>query len=74
MIRLITDAPEFFSDLGDVIRLFYGDVQVSLNEGDRVFEHRFSGDRADVRAQAAAMAIRHLLDAVLEQSRDQARL
>ena len=42
MIRLITDAPEFFSDLGDVIRLFYGDVQVSLNEGDRVFEHRFT--------------------------------
>ena len=30
MIRMITDAPEFFSDLGDVLRLFYGDVAVSL--------------------------------------------
>ena len=42
MIRLITDAPEFFSDLGDVLRLFYGDVAVSLTEGDAVFEHRFT--------------------------------
>ena len=42
MIRLITDAPEFFSDLGDVLRLFYGDVRVSLTEGDEVFEHRFT--------------------------------
>lgn len=44
MIRLITDAPEFFSDLGDVLRLFYGDVQVSLTEGDIVFEHRFTDE------------------------------
>ena len=42
MIRLMTDAPEFFSDLGDVLRLFYGDVQVSLTEGETVFEHRFT--------------------------------
>ena len=42
MIRIITDAPEFFSDLGDVLRLFYGDVQISLTEGDPVFEHRFA--------------------------------
>jgi len=42
MIRLLTDAPEFFSDLGDVLRLFYGDIQVSLTEGDTVFEHRFT--------------------------------
>ena len=42
MIRIITDAPEFFSDLGDVLRLFYGDVAVSLDEGEPVFEHRFS--------------------------------
>ena len=42
MIRIITDAPEFFSDLGDVLRLFYGDVQISLTEGDAVFEHRFA--------------------------------
>ena len=44
MIRLITDAPQFFSDLGDVLRLFYGDVQISLTEGDTVFEHRFTDD------------------------------
>ena len=42
MIHLITDAPEFLSDLGDVLRLFYGDVTVSLTEGDVVFEHRFT--------------------------------
>ena len=42
MIRIITDVPEFFSDLGDVLRLFYGDVQISLTEGDRVFEHHFA--------------------------------
>ena len=37
MIWLRTDAPEFFSDLGDVLRLFYGDVAVSLDGGDTVF-------------------------------------
>ena len=42
MIRLVTDAPQFFSDLGDVLRLFYGDVQVSLTEGSPIFEHRFT--------------------------------
>ena len=44
MIWLRTDAPQFFSDLGDVLRLFYGDVAVSLTEGDTVFEHRFTDD------------------------------
>ena len=42
MIWIQTDAPELFSDLGDVLRLFYGDVGVSLTGGDRVFEHRFT--------------------------------
>ena len=42
MIRIITDAPEFFSDLGDVLRLFYGDVAISLSAGEDVFEHRFT--------------------------------
>ena len=42
MIRIITDAPEFFSDLGDVIRLFYGDVPISLSDGETVFEHHFT--------------------------------
>ncbi len=44
MIRLQTDAPQFFSDLGDVLRLFYGDVQVSLTDGDVLFEHRFTDE------------------------------
>ena len=42
MIWIRTDEPRFFSDLGDVLRLFYGDVAVSLEEGDVVFEHRFT--------------------------------
>ena len=42
MIRIVTDAPEFFSDLGDVLRLFYGDVQISLTDGDAVFTHTFT--------------------------------
>jgi len=42
MIRIVTDAPEFFSDLGDVLRLFYGDVQISMDAGDVTFEHRFA--------------------------------
>ena len=49
MIYLRTDAPQFFSDLGDVLRLFYGDVQIALAEPgqalapeDRLFEHRFT--------------------------------
>lgn len=49
-------------------------LAVADGRSTRVFEHRFSGDRGDVRAQAAAMAIRHLLDAVLQPSRDQVRL
>lgn len=42
MIQIRTDTPEFFSDLGDMLRLFYGDVSMSLTEGDPVFEHHFS--------------------------------
>ena len=44
MIRLVTDAPEFFSDLGDVLRLFYGDVQISLTEGEDMYVHRFTDE------------------------------
>ncbi len=49
MIWIRTDEPRFFSDLGDVLRLFYGDVAVSLadNAGigpeDLLFEHHFTG-------------------------------
>jgi len=42
MIWIRTDEPRFFSDLGDVLRLFYGDTSVSLTDGDVVFEHRFA--------------------------------
>jgi len=42
MIWIRTDEPRFFSDLGDVLRLFYGDVAMSLEAGDTVFEHRFT--------------------------------
>jgi len=42
MIWLQTDTPRFYSDLGDVLRLFYGDVQVSLEAGEVVFEHHFA--------------------------------
>lgn len=42
MIRIITDTPEYFSDLGDVLRLFYGDIQISLTDGETVFEHHFT--------------------------------
>ena len=42
MIWIRTDEPRFFSDLGDVLRLFYGDVQISLEAGETVFEHRFT--------------------------------
>ena len=42
MIWIRTDEPRFFSDLGDVLRLFYGDVALSLEAGDVVFEHHFT--------------------------------
>ena len=51
MIWIKTDEPRFFPDMGDVLRLFYGDVQISLTEdsphgdaasGDLYFEHRFA--------------------------------
>ena len=42
MIRLQTDTPQFFSDLGDVLRLFYGGVSVSMSDGDVLFVHRFT--------------------------------
>ena len=43
-----------------------GLVYLAVADGTetRVFEHRFSGDRASVRKQAAAQAINHLLDAL----------
>lgn len=39
MIRLITNLPEFFSDISEVIRLFLGQVDISLDEGEEIVEH-----------------------------------
>ena len=46
MIHLRTDEPWFYSDLGDVLRLFYGDVEVRLageeeTDDGPLFVHRF---------------------------------
>lgn len=39
MIRLITNLPEFFGDISEVIRLFLGQVDISMDEGDVIVEH-----------------------------------
>ncbi len=39
MIRLITDTPGFFNDIGEVIRLFLGEVVIRPDEGDTVYRH-----------------------------------
>ena len=48
MIALQTATPEFYSDLGDVLRLFYGDVTVAdasdrpvPEDAEAVFVHTF---------------------------------
>ena len=40
MIRLETNLPEFFNELCEVIRLFYGIVEISPDEGDELITHR----------------------------------
>ncbi|MBQ3268627.1 MAG: coproporphyrinogen dehydrogenase HemZ [Clostridia bacterium] len=68
MIWIRTDTPEFFSDLGDVLRLFYGDAQIGLASdgadtapGDMLFEHHFDGSGGQWtdtwRAQGRASAL-----------------
>ena len=39
MIHLITNLPEFFGDISEVIRLFLGQVDISLETGETVVEH-----------------------------------
>ena len=39
MIRLKTNLPEFFSDISEVIRLFLGQAEISLEEGEQLIEH-----------------------------------
>ncbi len=39
MIRLKTNLPEFFGDIAEVIRLFWGQTDISPEEGDPVIEH-----------------------------------
>lgn len=38
-IRLITATPEFENDLGDVLRLFYGDVDFVTDAPEKTFTH-----------------------------------
>ena len=40
MIRVNTAVPEFISDIGDMLRLFLGDVQIIETEGAADYEHR----------------------------------
>ena len=40
MIRLDTNLPAFFNELCEVIRLFYGVVDISAEEGDALITHR----------------------------------
>ena len=42
MITVRTQTPEFISDIGDVIRLFLGDVGVSEVSGEAAYEHSIS--------------------------------
>ncbi len=39
MIRLLTNLPEFFGDISEVIRLFLGQVDISLDEGEKIVCH-----------------------------------
>lgn len=39
MIRLITNLPEFFGDISETIRLFLGQVEISMEQGDVIVEH-----------------------------------
>ena len=55
MILIHTDEPHFFGDFADVLRLFYGDVQIAPDDGEHdgwaegnlIFRHVFS-ERAGV--------------------------
>lgn len=39
MITVRTDTPEFLPDVGDMLRLFLGDVQITATEGEAAYEH-----------------------------------
>ncbi len=39
MIRLITNLPEFFGDISETLRLFLGQVEISMEAGDVIVEH-----------------------------------
>ncbi len=39
MIYLVTDAPELFGDISEVIRLFWPDAAISMEAGDRALTH-----------------------------------
>ena len=44
MIRLETDLAEFANDIGEMIRAFLGQVEISPDEGERVFVHSHRED------------------------------
>lgn len=63
MIRLETNLPEFFNELCEVVRLFYGIVDIRPDEGETLIKHvhseengewieRFSSDGASVEHRA----------------------
>ncbi len=39
MIKLITNLPEFFGDISETLRLFLGQVEISMEAGDVIVEH-----------------------------------
>ena len=39
MIRLETNLPEFFNELCEVVRLFYGIVDIRPDEGETLIRH-----------------------------------
>lgn len=47
MIRLETDLPEFFGDVAEVIRLFFGAADISPDEGDPVIRHAHSEENGE---------------------------
>ena len=44
MIRVRTAAPEFISDIGDMLRLFLGDVQIVESDGEADYIHEILAD------------------------------
>ena len=48
MIRVHTAAPEFISDIGDMLRLFLGDVQIVESDGEADYIHEILAENGQV--------------------------